>query len=73
MGEVFISLLRGQRLIVALSVRARRFACSDKVESYAGGSVATGRTDLNRGARTSVPHNDASNYPRFLPILTYPH
>ena len=36
----------GQRLTAALSVRARRFAWSDEVESYVGGSVATGWASL---------------------------
>jgi len=36
----------GYRLVVALSVRAGRLACSYEIRGYAGGSIATGRVSL---------------------------
>lgn len=59
------NLLRGQRLIVPLSVQARWCACSDEFESYSGGSQPRSQTNC-------VPQNP-SIYPRSLPILTYTH
>ena len=38
--------LRGHRLIEALSVQARGFACFNEVGGYADGSIATGRVSL---------------------------
>lgn len=50
-----IFVLRGHHLTVALSVRARKFAPSDEVEGYAGGSEAAGKASLAGQVSTEEP------------------